>query len=87
VAEREAAAALLAESAAARALVTELRLSMSCSMPYRRSRRRRPCGPPFSRWRRGRRNVPGDGWRGLIDALGGWRLAGAVLAASLVLGS
>jgi anti-sigma-K factor RskA len=29
---------------------------------------------------------PGDGWRSLIGEFGGWRLGGAVLAASLVLG-
>ena len=86
VAEREAAAALLAESAAARALVTEaapldaLLDAVPAVAPTPAMRAAILALAP----RAARR--PGDGWRGFVDALGGWRLAGAVLAASLVLG-
>jgi len=86
VAEREAAAALLAESAAARALVTEaapldaLLDAVPAVAPTPAMRAAILALAPRAAQR------PGDGWRGLIDALGGWRLAGAVLAASLVLG-
>jgi len=85
-AEREAAATLLAESAAERALVTE-------AAPLDALLDAVPAVTPTAAMRAAilamaprlvRRQ--GDGWRGLIDALGGWRLAGAVLAASLVLG-
>jgi anti-sigma-K factor RskA len=89
-AEREAAAALLGESAAARALVTEAAPldelldavppvaptpAMRAAILAMAPRAGQPVRPRF-----------GDGWRAFIDALGGWRLAGAVLAASLVLG-
>lgn len=85
-AEREAAAALLAESAAARALVTE-------AAPLDALLDAVPAVTPTSAMRAAilalaprAAQRSGEGWRGLIDALGGWRLAGAVLAASLVLG-
>jgi len=80
------AAALLAESAAARALVTEaapldeLLDAVPAVAPTPAMRAAILALAPRAAQR------PGDGWRGLIDALGGWRLAGAVLAASLVLG-
>ncbi|HZF36350.1 MAG TPA: hypothetical protein VE914_21335 [Candidatus Angelobacter sp.] len=86
VAEREAATALLAESAAARTLVTEaapldeLLDAVPAVAPTPAMRAAILALAPRAAQR------PGDGWRGLIDALGGWRLAGAVLAASLVLG-
>ena len=84
--ERETAAALLAESAAARALVTEsapldaLLDAVPAVTPTAAMRAAILAMAPRAAQR------PGEGWRGLIDALGGWRLAGAVLAASLVLG-
>jgi anti-sigma-K factor RskA len=84
--ERETAAALLAESAAARALVTEaapldaLLDAVPAVTPTAAMRAAILVLAPRAAPR------PGDGWRGLIEALGGWRLAGAVLAASLVLG-
>lgn len=86
VAEREAGAALLAESAAARALAAE-------AAPLDNLLDSVPAVTPTPAMRAGilalaprARPRAGEGWRGLIDALGGWRLAGAVLAASLVLG-
>ena len=85
-AERETAAALLAESAAARALVTEaapldaLLDAVPAVTPTAAMRAAILVLAPRAAQR------PGEGWRGLIEALGGWRLAGAVLAASLVLG-
>ncbi len=85
-AEREAAAALLAESAAARALVTE-------AAPLDELLDAAPAIAPTPAMRAAilamaPRATPrlGDGWRTLVGGLGGWRLAGAVLAASLVLG-
>ena len=84
--ERAAAAALLAESAAARALVTEaapldaLLDVVPAVTPTAAMRAAILALAPRAAQRQG------EGWRGLIDALGGWRLAGAVLAASLVLG-
>jgi anti-sigma-K factor RskA len=85
--ERETAAALLAESAAARALVT-------AAAPLDALLDAVPAVTPTTAMRAAilamapRAAAPrtGEGWRGLIEALGGWRLAGAVLAASLVLG-
>jgi anti-sigma-K factor RskA len=85
-AEREAAATLLAESAAARALVTEaapldaLLDAVPAIAPTSAMRAAILALAPRAAQR------SGEGWRGLIEALGGWRLAGAVLAASLVLG-
>jgi len=85
-AEREAAAALLAESAAARVLVTEaasldeLLDAAPAIAPTPAMRAAILAAAPRAKPR------PGDGWRALIGELGGWRLAGAVLAASLVLG-
>jgi len=85
-AEREAAAALLAESAAARALVTE-------AAPLDELLDAVPAIAPTPAMRAAilamaPRATPrlGDGWGTLIGEFGGWRLAGAVLAASLVLG-
>jgi anti-sigma-K factor RskA len=84
--ERETAAALLAESAAARALVTEaapldaLLDAVPAVTPTPALRAAILALAPRARPR------AAEGWRSLIDALGGWRLAGAVLAASLVLG-
>jgi anti-sigma-K factor RskA len=85
-AERAAAAALLAASAEARTLVTEaapldeLLDAVPAITPTSAMRAAILAGAPRAkaRW--------GDGWRGLIGELGGWRLAGGVLAASLVLG-
>ena len=84
--ERETAAALLAESAAARALMT-------AAAPLDALLDVVPAVTPTAAMRAAilvlaprAAQRPGDGWRGLIEALGGWRLAGAVLAASLVLG-
>ncbi len=85
-AEREAAAALLAESAAARVLVMEaasldeLLDAAPAIAPTPAMRAAILAMAPRATPRRG------DGWRTLIGELGGWRLAGAVLAASLVLG-
>src|SRR5262249_37344088 len=85
-AERAAAAALVAESAEARALVTaaapldELLDSVPAIAPTPALRAAILAVAPRAAPRRG------DGWRALIGELGGWRLAGAVLAASLVLG-
>jgi anti-sigma-K factor RskA len=85
-AERTAAAALLAESTEARALVTEagpldeLLDAVPAITPTAAMRAAILAGAPRARLQRA------DGWRGLIGELGGWRLAGAVLAASLVLG-
>jgi len=85
-AERESAAALLAESAAARALVTgaapldTLLDAVPAIAPTSAMRAAILALAPRAALR------SGDGWRGLIEALGGWRLAGAVLAASLALG-
>ena len=87
-AEREAAAALLAESAAARALVTdaapldELLDAVPAVAPTPAMRAAILSMAP----RVAPRPRAGDGWRALIGELGGWRLGGAVLAASLVLG-
>jgi anti-sigma-K factor RskA len=85
-AERTVAAALLAESAEARTLVTEaapldeLLDAVPAIAPTAAMRAAILAAAPRARQR------PGDGWRALIGELGGWRLAGAVLAASLVLG-
>ncbi len=85
-AEREAAAALLAESAAARALVTEAATldemldAVPAVAPTGAMRAAILAAAP----RAGSRQD--NGWRAVIGELGGWRLAGAVLAASLVLG-
>jgi len=85
--EREVATALLAESAAARLLVTEaasldeLLDAAPAIAPTPAMRAAILAMAP--------RATPrlGDDWRrALIGELGGWRLAGAVLAASLVLG-
>ena len=85
--ERAAAAALLAESAEARALLAaatpldELLDAVPAIRPTAAMRAAILAAAPRGRPRRG------EGWRGgLIGELGGWRLAGAVLAASLVLG-
>jgi anti-sigma-K factor RskA len=84
--EREAAVALLAESAAARALAAVaapldvLLDAVPAITPTPAMRVAILALAPRAAQR------PGDGWRGLIESLGGWRLAGAVLAASLVLG-
>ena len=84
--ERAAAAALLAESAEARALLAaatpldELLDAVPAITPTAAMRAAILAAAPRGRLRRG------EGWRGLIGELGGWRLAGAVLAASLVLG-
>lgn len=85
-AERQAAAALLAESAAARALVTD-------AAPLDELLDAVPAVTPTAAMRAAvltmaPRTAPraGDGWRAFIGELGGWRLAGAVLAASFVLG-
>ena len=86
-AERAAAASLLAESAAARALVTE-------AAPLDELLDAVPAIAPTPAMRAAilalapsrARPRAGDGWRALIGELGGWRLGGAVLAASLVLG-
>jgi len=85
-AEREPAAALVAESAAARALLAEaapldeLLDAVPAVAPTPAMRAAILAAAPRAKSR------PGDGWRALIGELGGWRLAGAVLAASLVLG-
>lgn len=85
-AEREPAAALVAESAAARALLAaaapldELLDAVPAVAPTPAMRAAILAAAPRATPR------PGDGWRALIGDLGGWRLAGAVLAASLVLG-
>ena len=85
-AERAAAMALLAASAEARALVTkaapldELLDTVPAIAPTPALRAAILAAAPRAAKRRG------DGWRALIGELGGWRLAGAVLAASLVLG-
>jgi len=85
-AEREAAAALLAESAATRTLLAEaapldeLLDAVPAVAPTPAMRAAILALAPRATLR------PSSGWRALIDALGGWRLAGAVLAASLVLG-
>ncbi len=84
--EREAVTALLAESAAARALVREaaaldeLLDAVPAIAPTPAMRAAILAAAP--------RATPrvGNSWRALIGELGGWRLAGAVLAASLVLG-
>ena len=84
--ERAAAAALLAESAEARALLAaatpldELLDAVPAITPTAAMRAAILAAAPRGRLRRG------EAWRGLIGELGGWRLAGAVLAASLVLG-
>lgn len=84
--ERAAAAALLAESAEARALAAaatpldDLLDAVPAITPTAAMRAAILAAAPRARLRRG------EGWRGLIGELGGWRLAGAVLAASLVLG-
>ena len=84
--ERAAAAALLAESAEARALATaaaaldQLLDAVPAVTPTAELRAAVLASSTRTRARRG------DGWRGLIGELGGWQLAGAVLAASLVLG-
>jgi anti-sigma-K factor RskA len=84
--ERAAAAALLAESAEARALATaaapldELLDAVPGITPTAPMRAAILAAAPRGRLRRG------EGWRAFIGELGGWRLAGAVLAASLVLG-
>jgi anti-sigma-K factor RskA len=83
--ERAAAAALLAESAEARALATaapldELLDAVPAITPTAAMRAAILAAAPRGRLRRG------EGWRAFIGELGGWRLAGAVLAASLVLG-
>lgn len=85
-AERAAAAVLLAESAEARALVTaaapldELLDAAPAVAPTAAMRAAILAAAPRARRPRG------EGWRALIGELGGWRLAGGVLAASLVLG-
>jgi len=85
-AERAAAGALLAESAEARALVTEaapldeLLDSVPAIAPTPALRAAILAAAPRAAPRRG------DGWRAFIAELGGWRLAGAVFATSLVLG-
>jgi anti-sigma-K factor RskA len=85
-AERQAAAALLAESAAARALVTEaapldeLLDAVPPVAPTPAMRATILALAPRAKPR------PESSWRALIGELGGWRLAGGVLAASLVLG-
>jgi anti-sigma-K factor RskA len=85
-AEREAAAALVAGSAAARALMTE-------AAPLDELLDAVPAVAPTPAMRSAvlamaPRAIPslGNGWRAFIGELGGWRLAGAVLAASLALG-
>jgi anti-sigma-K factor RskA len=84
--ERAAAATLLAESAEARALVTaaapldDLLDAVPAVTPTATLRAAVLARSPRTRARRG------EGWRAFIGELGGWRLAGAVLAASLVLG-
>jgi len=85
-AERAAAVALLAESAEARALVAkaapldELLDAVPAIAPTPALRAAVLAAVPRAAPRRG------DGWRAVIGELGGGRLAGAVLAASLVLG-
>jgi len=85
-AERAAATVLLAESAEARALVTEaepldaLLDAVPAIRPTAAMRAVILATAPRARRPRG------EGWRALIGELGGWRLAGSVLAASLVLG-
>jgi anti-sigma-K factor RskA len=85
-AEREPAAALVAESAAARALLAEAALldelldAVPAVAPTPAMRAAILAAAPRAKAR------PGDGWRALIGELWGRRLAGAVLAASLVLG-
>ena len=85
-AEREAVAVLLAESAAARTLLAE-------AAPLDELLDAAPPIAPTPALRAAilaaaPRATPrlGGGWRAFIGELGGWRLAGAVLAASLVLG-
>jgi anti-sigma-K factor RskA len=84
--ERAAAAALLAESAEARAVATdaapldELLDAVPAVAPTSAMRAAILAGAPRAKARRG------EGWRTFIGELGGWRLAGGVLAASLVLG-
>jgi len=86
-AEREAAAALLAESAAARALMTdaapldELLDAVPAVAPTAAMRAAILAMAPSRAKPR-----PEGGWRVIIGELGDWRLGGAVLAASLVLG-
>lgn len=85
-AERAAAAALLARSAEARALATEaarldgLLDAVPAIAPTADLRSAVLAATPRAKPRRS------EGWRGLIGELGGWRLAGGVLAASLALG-
>jgi anti-sigma-K factor RskA len=85
-AERQAAESLLAESAAARALVTEaapLDALLDAAPPVTPTPAMRAAILALAPRVRPR---AGDGWRALIGELGGWRLGGAVLAASLALG-
>lgn len=90
-AERKAAAALLAESDAARALLAEgapldeLLDAVPAMAPTPAMRAAILAAAPRAGGRSAAARV-GDGWRAFIGELGGWRLAGAVLAASLVLG-
>lgn len=85
-AERAQAAALLVESEEARALAAkaapldDLLDAVPAITPTPAMRAAVLAATPRSKPRRG------DGWRAFIGELGGWRLAGAVLAASLVLG-
>ena len=85
-AERTAAAALLAESTEARALAAQaapldqLLDAVPAFGPTAAMRAAILAAAPQRRLRRG------EGWRVFIGELGGWRLAGAVLAASLALG-
>src|SRR5262249_31939877 len=85
-AERAAAAALLAESVEARALVTEA--APLDDPPDSVPATARPPALRAAILAAAPRAAPrqGVGWRALIGELGGWRLAGAVFAASLVLG-
>jgi anti-sigma-K factor RskA len=85
-AERAAAAALLAESEEARALVAkaapldDLLDAVPAIAPTAAMRAAILAATPRAKPRQG------EGWRAFIGELGGWRLGGVVLAASLVLG-